>query len=443
MLKYIIKRICHMWPILFGVILLTFLLFNVIGGSPAAMVLDKHADAKALEDFNEQRGYNKPLLFGLWTQTRAFEDAHFLDTAGCWKDQTNVAHEPAGEYVQLAKGQYVLPLSFALYQDTHYRWQITYRASRNSTVWLLVLDDTQEMQRVLFPRAKEWDTLSLQIETSDYPERATYMLLVSKGTLDIRAIQLRRRMASVFDSQFVYYLRQLFTLDFGVSLETNQKVSTMLLQGVWPSLMLTIPIFTGGLLLSLVLALLCAYARDRFLDRSLVLIATALMSINYIIWVVVGQYLLAYKCRWFPIWGFESWSYVILPVIIGIATGLGRDVRFYRTVMLDEMYKDYVRTAQAKGLSTHKILFKHVLRNAMIPILTNVSMSIPFLFMGSILLESYFGIPGLGNMSINAINSSDLDVIRAVVLLGAILYLFANLITDICYAWADPRVRLK
>jgi len=379
-LKYIVKRILHMGPILFGVILLTFLLFNVIGGSPATMVLDKHADAKALEDFDEQRGYNKPLLFGLWTQTRAFEDAQFLDHAGCWKNDTNVTHDPVAQQVQLAKGRYVLPLTFALYPDTRYRWQMTYQLPPGSTAWLLVLDAGKEQQRIPIPRAVEWHTFSLQIETSAHPARATYELLISKGTLEVRALHLRRRMASVFDSQFVYYLRQLFTLDIGVSLETNQQVSTMLLQGVGPSLMLTIPIFTGGLLLSLVLALLCAYARDRFLDRSLVLIATALMSINYIIWVVVGQYLLAYKCGWFPIWGFESWSYVILPVIIGIATGLGRDVRFYRTVMLDEMYKDYVRTAQAKGLSTHKILFKHVLRNAMIPILTNISMSIPFLF---------------------------------------------------------------
>jgi peptide/nickel transport system permease protein len=147
--------------------------------------------------------------------------------------------------------------------------------------------------------------------------------------------------------------------------------------------------------------------------------------------------------NWFPVWGYESWCYLLLPVLIGITTGLGRDVRFYRTVMLDEMYREYIRTAIAKGAGPVRVLFRHVLRNALVPVITNVSMSIPYLFMGSILLESYFGIPGVGNMSINAIHSSDVDVIRAVVIIGAVLYMVANLVTDLCYAWVDPRVRLK
>ncbi|NCC51301.1 MAG: ABC transporter permease [Spartobacteria bacterium] len=438
---YLLKRILHMIPILFGVILLTFILFNVVGGSPASMVLEKHADAKALEDFDEQRGYNKPLLLGWWTPTRAFEDVVFTKGAALWDAQPNAMWSDTG-YMTLERGAYPLSLAFSLYPNTRYRWRIIYRTATDQSAWLVIRANGVEQQRVPVPRALEWETLSVDIAAGESPAALTYNLQVSKGALDVRALRLQRRVAGFWDSQFVFYLRQLLTLDFGVSLETNQKVSTMLLQGVGPSLMLTIPIFTGGLLVSITLALLCAYYRGRVLDRALVVVATALMSINYIIWVVAGQFVLAYKCNWFPIWGFESWGYVLLPVIIGIVTGLGQDVRFYRTVMLDEMYKDYARTAQAKGLCARKVLFRHVLRNAMIPILTNISMSIPFLFMGSILLESYFGIPGLGNLSINAINSSDLDVVRAVVFIGAVLYLVANLVTDICYAWADPRVRL-
>jgi peptide/nickel transport system permease protein len=194
---------------------------------------------------------------------------------------------------------------------------------------------------------------------------------------------------------------------------------------------------------SIVLALGCAFFRDRAVDRVLVLLATALMSVNYVAWVIVGQYVLAYRLEWFPIWGFESWRYVLLPVIIGIVSGLGRDVRFYRTCMLDEMYRDYVRTAVAKGVGGPGVLFRHVLPNALVPVITNVSMALPFLFTGSLLLEHYFGIPGLGGVSINAINSADMDVLRAVVLVGALAYVVVNLLTDLLYAWVDPRVRLE
>ncbi len=167
------------------------------------------------------------------------------------------------------------------------------------------------------------------------------------------------------------------------------------------------------------------------------------MSINYLVYIVAGQYFLAYKSGWFPVWGYESAKYLMLPVIIGVVSGLGSNIRFYRTVMLDEMYKDYVRTAFAKGVSKPRVLFVHVLKNAMIPIITNVVIAIPFLYTGSLLLESFFGIPGLGYLSINAILSADIDVVRAIVLIGALLFVISNLLTDICYAVADPRVKLK
>jgi len=160
------------------------------------------------------------------------------------------------------------------------------------------------------------------------------------------------------------------------------------------------------------------------------------------VWVLAGQFLLAFKLRLFPIWGFESAVYVALPVIIGIVSGLGRDVRFFRAAILDEVYKPYVRTAKAKGLSDARVMLGHVLRNSLIPIVTYVSLSIPFLFTGSLLLESFFGIPGLGSVSLNAIHSSDMTVVRAVVILGALLYQAVTLLTDLCYAFLDPRVRL-
>ena len=188
---------------------------------------------------------------------------------------------------------------------------------------------------------------------------------------------------------------------------------------------------------------MCAYFRNQFIDRFLVLISVALMSVNYVVYIVAGQYFLGYKLDLFPVWGYESIKYLVLPVIIGIISGLGSNIRFYRTIMLDEMYKDYVRTAFAKGVSKNRVLFVHILKNALIPIITNVVIAIPFLYTGSLLLENFFGIPGLGYLGVNAILSADIDVVRALVLIGSLLFVFSNLITDIFYAFADPRGKLK
>ena len=245
------------------------------------------------------------------------------------------------------------------------------------------------------------------------------------------------------NSQLWFYVRQLARGDLGHSAYFHQPVGKLLLDGVAPSLSLMIPIFFIGLIVSISLSLICAFFRNQFIDRFLVITAVALMSINYLVFIVFGQYFFAYKLGWFPVWGYESAKYLVLPAFIGIVSGLGANVRFYRTIMLDEMYKDYVRTAFAKGVSKPRVLFVHVLKNAMIPIITNVVIAIPFLYTGSLLLEKFFGIPGLGYLSVSAVLSSDIDVVRAVVLIGALMFVVANLLTDICYAAADPRVKLK
>jgi peptide/nickel transport system permease protein len=233
-------------------------------------------------------------------------------------------------------------------------------------------------------------------------------------------------MDNPFDSQLLFYLKQLAHGELGTSESLKQPVSKLLLAGVGPSL-----------------SLVCAFFRDTWIDRALVVLAVALMSINYLVYIVAGQYILAYKQGIFPVWGYESWRYLILPVVIGIVSGLGANIRFYRSVMLEEMYKDYVRTAFAKGVSKPRVLFVHVLKNAMIPIITNVVMAIPYLYTGSLLLESFFGIPGLGYLGINSILSSDIDVVRSLVLIGAMMFVVSNLLTDLCYAAVDPRVKLK
>lgn len=419
MIRYILRRLLHMIPALAGVILLTFVLFNVVGGSPATMVLGMHATPQSLEDYETARGCNLPLFLGRKIKTRAFEDMDAARAAAAWNFKDAV----------LPEGVYELSLAAACEGDV--RW--TFRGRVSGSASIVCRRAAGEIISVPLRRSADFTALPGD----------RFSLVVEQGTVSIKSLRLRRLQNNPFNSQLFLYLRQLARLDFGVSLEANQKVSSLLRNGIVPSLCLTAPILFGGTVVSIFMALLCAYFRDRPMDRLLVVLATVLMSVNYIIWVIAGQYFFAYRLEWFPIWGFESWRFLLLPVFIGIVTGLGRDVRFYRTVMLDEMYKDYVRTARAKGVSPAGILARHVLPNAMVPVLTNVSISIPYLFTGSLLLESFFGIPGLGSLSINAINSSDFDVIRAVVLIGAAVYVVVNLITDLCYAWVDPRVRLK
>lgn len=309
MLRYIAKRILEMIPTTFGILLLSFVLFNVVGGSPAEAILGKSASAESVAAFNRKWGYDRPLVFAV-------------------------------------------------------------------------------------------------------------------------------------DSQFVRYVSDLCHGDFGYSLENREPVLDVLKRGVGPSLSLTVPILVGGTLIALALSLLAAAFRGRVVDRAILVGSTVLMSVNYVIWVLTGQYVLSYKAGLFPVWGYRSAFYLLLPVLIGIVSSLGTDVRFFRTAILDELYRPYVLTARAKGLSGATIMVRHVLRNALIPLVTYVSLAIPGLFAGSLLLESFFGIPGLGSVSINAIHSADMAVVRAVVVLGALLYQFVNLGTDLLSALVDPRIRL-
>jgi len=426
MTRFIIRRVLYMIPLVLGVILTTFLLFNVVGGSPASMALGKNVSPRALEEFDEQRGYNKPVLWGWWTTTRAYPGSDFTSPLRI-----------------MAGTNYPVQLFFPLRKDTTYRLRVNVRADDGASVSFKG-DGVTAVSDSGLAAASRWRWREFVFKTGSNSMAVTAVTLATdRGAIDLRAVRIDRRMPQWYDSQLLHYFTLLERCDLGTSLSTNEKVTAMLKRGVLPSLALTVPIFFGGLVLSIGLALVCAYWRNRWPDRVFVFVAVALMSVNYLVWIIFGQFFMAYKWHWFPIWGFESWRYLLLPVLIGIISGLGGNLRFYRTVILDELYKDYVRTAFAKGLSPAGVLFKHVLPNAMIPIVTNTVIAIPFLYTGSLLLESFFGIPGLGGLSVNAINSSDVDVVRGVVLVGAILYMVASLLTDLCYALVDPRVKLK
>ena len=248
-----------------------------------------------------------------------------------------------------------------------------------------------------------------------------------------------------WDSQFINHFKNALTFDFGRARD-REPVIDKIKRGVGPSLALTVPMFFGVMIISVSLSLIIAFVRGSVWDTIAVVICVTGMSIPYLSFILFGQYFFAYKWGLFPVFfspDLTTAQYVALPVLIGIVTGLGGNLRFYRTVMLDEMRSDYVRTAFAKGLNTRRVLFKHVLKNAMIPIITRVVLAIPFLFLGSLLLERFFGIPGLGYLMIEAIGSRDYFVINAMTYIWAILFVVFNVMTDVCYALVDPRVSFE
>ncbi|HDN69082.1 MAG TPA: ABC transporter permease, partial [Gammaproteobacteria bacterium] len=199
--------------------------------------------------------------------------------------------------------------------------------------------------------------------------------------------------------------------------------------------------------INITFALIMAFFRGTYIDLSGVILCVVLMSISAMFYIIGGQYLLAKLLRLVPISGFDSGlnalKFLILPVVIGVASGIGAGSRWYRTFFLEEAGKDYVRTARAKGLSESLVLFRHILRNALIPIVTGVVALLPLLFMGSLLLESFFAIPGLGSYTIDAINNQDFAIVRVMVFLGSVLYIIGLILVDITYTVVDPRVRLS
>lgn len=311
MLKFAIRRVLYMFPILIGIALVTFLLFNVAGGDPAAQAAGKYATAEKIQEMRESLGIAGPL------------------------------HE-----------------------------------------------------------------------------------------------------------QFLNHLKQMATFDFGRSWATKQTIRSMIGSGIDASLSLIIPSFLLSIVISISIALFIAFVRGSWIDQAALVICLAMMSISSLVYILAGQFNIAFQMNIFPINGWDPswigrWQYLQLPVLIYVVLSLGSAVLFYRTVFLDQMYQDYVRTARSKGLTDRVILFKHVLRNAMIPIITVVVTQLPFMILGSLLLESFFGIPGLGRMIVDAIQNSDFPVIKAMTTITAILVLVFQLVADLLYAVVDPRVQVR
>lgn len=246
----------------------------------------------------------------------------------------------------------------------------------------------------------------------------------------------------------IFYDRSvpLLRFDFGFS-DAGHDISHEISTRMGPSLALALPTFVLGLAVCISFALLLIFFRGTRLDFAGVVVCVVLLSISSLFYIIAGQWLFAKVLRWVPYSGYvDGWGavrFLALPVLVGIVSRIGAESRFYRTLFLEEASKDYVRTARAKGLSERVVLFRHVLRNAMLPILTGSVAAIPLLFMGSLISESFFGIPGLGSYTIDAINSQDFSIVRAMVFLGSSLYIVGLILADVSYTLADPRIRFE
>jgi len=433
MARYIVKRILYSAWILLGIMIVTFVLFRVSAGDPTAVLLGKNPTPADVEAMRDSMGCDKPLFFGRWRVTELYPSADFTGGRSEFPGVTlPETAETTPEGLRPCFGSVMFHRQFA---------------NRESAIRLTLAGTGRfrvaGLELVLSPKGTS-------LELSDAPDDLAVTGL-DPDSLLIRA-GFERPNRAWYDSQALDSLKELVTFsahfpyvsffNFGNTLLTHESIRGKLWRGMLPSLMIMLPIFFGELLLGIILAMISCAFQDRILDRLIVVLSVAGMSISYLVLIILGQWFLAYYLNLFPVWGWDSPRCLALPVIIGIVSGTGSGVRFYRTVFLDEIRKEYVRTAAAKGASPLRVYGLHLLRNALVPIITRASTVLPFLFTGSLLLESFFGIPGLGYEGVNALNSSDLSMLKALVLLGAILFIGINLVTDVAYAWVDPRVRV-
>ena len=253
-------------------------------------------------------------------------------------------------------------------------------------------------------------------------------------------------MARLTDTIFFDKSLRLFAFEFGRS-DSGRDIGNDISQRMWPSLAIAVPTLVVGLLINISFALAIALFRGTRFDFWAVVVCVALLSVSSLFYIIGGQYLVSKLLHLVPVSGYDTGlsalKFLVLPVLIGVIGGIGSGTRWYRTIFLEEMQKDYVRTARAKGLGEASVMFRHVLKNALIPILTGVVVVLPLLFMGSLLVESFFGIPGLGSYTIDGIQRQDFAIVRSMVFLGSVLYVIGLLLTDISYALVDPRVRLS
>jgi len=444
MIVYIVRRLLAAVPIILGVNVMSFLLFFCVN-TPEDMARSRLgqdlATPEQIDQWKRERNYHLPYFYNDGWQTEAVRE---IVQPG-WLAPFGM---PPGRYALIVSlpvtGKPVDLLLSAQPEGSVLlgtEWRRAHSEELDPSPEAFALEGAAS----LVPHGTRERRLELTL-TSPRGSRVSVRIDLP-GTL-IRLARFRELGATQRLTETLFFQKsvKLLWLDFGTS-DDGGLIDREILDRIPASLALTLPIFGIGLFTEILVAMILAASRGRRLDSVGTILCVFAMSVSIVFYAIFGQWLFAKTLRWVPISGFdgglESIKFLVLPVLMGATAGLGVEVRWFRTVFLDEISRDYVRTARASGLSESRILFRHVLKNALIPILTGVMGTIPYLLIGSLVLESFFAIPGMGTFTIEGIRRQDFAVVQAMIFLASILQVSTMLVADLVCAWIDPRVRLS
>jgi len=443
MLRFIIRRLGESVLVMLGVLLLTFVLFQMAAGDPAAAVLGKNPKPLEIESLRRELKSDLPLFYGHWCKSEVYTACDYR------KKSAVLPGIELPDNAEFKNGAVYLPYNESVKFQRRFPEgdKVLCRIS-GSGIWSV---DNREIKLTVCRCCG--GSSSQEIILESVPETLTVKAAEKREHNAVEKVEFFRYQENAFNSQFLNSLRELVDvkkefpyltfLNFGKTITTREPINRIIARGIWPSLSVMLPVFLLELVLGIILALLATACKDTLIDRAMLVLSVAGMSISYLVLIIGGQWFLGYYLNWFPVWGWQGVNYLILPILLGVISGLGGGVRFYRTVFVNELKNEYLRTASAKGCSRVSVYSKHLLRNALIPIIARASATLPFIFTGSLLLESFFGIPGLGYASIDALNNSDLALLKALTIVNALLFVVINLLADLLCAWADPRIRIK
>ncbi len=435
---FILRRLAQAVVTILGVMIVTFALFRAVAGDIAAAHLGVRATESQKADWRQRYGYDRPLLVNV--HDRFVLTDHSDGDKPFWAADADAADDAAAGPVdavalvpvslddddatdQLA-GRYILGLA-----ADEPLTALTAGAGGEGPAVMRVAPSAGEPFLVDFSDLRTVGDLAEAIVA--HPDNG------GRVTAGIRSWRWRE----LFASQFVDHLAKSVTFQ-ARSLVTHERLTEIITERAPNSLAITVPSLAIGWVLAMVIACVVAYYRGSLVDRTGVLLSVLGMCVPYLAFMIYGQWLMFTIAPSYA-YGLFHRSNIYVPIMITVVAGLGASVRFYRTVILDEVGRDYVRTARAKGVALPSVLFHHVLRNCMLPILTNLVLALPFLMMGNLLAETYFGIPGLGDLLLTSINGRDEPILNGLVFLTALIYTVGLLVTDLSYAVFDPRVRLK
>lgn len=454
--SFILRRLIQAVFTVFGVMLLTFVLFRLVAGDVTAQFVNPKLGREARVAWLRKNRLDLPMVLNLQRRLviadRTGEEGAFsvADAPGS-KAVAAMVLEPAGEALTdrdansavVSLGVQLLspetPLSELTGGDPWIAQPVETARPRPALVFALRdggrlevdlagLSATTDERSVPAPTATCGDLIRLINEHPDNRGR------LHAGISDLS-------LSNVFNSQFFWHLWESVTFS-NRSYKTNELLLEVIAKRAKYSLALTVPMLALGWISAMVISSIVAYYRGRLIDRLGVFVCVLGMCIPYLVYMIVGQKIV-FMIAPTAAWGLHRPANIYVPIAIAVIAGVGGSVRFYRTVILDEINRDYVRTARAKGVPLPGILFKHVLKNCMLPILTSLVVSIPFLVMGSLLLERFFGVPGLGSLMVSSVSDRDVPIISGLTFLTAAIYVLGLLITDVLYAVFDPRIRLR